>query len=269
MAVIRADHMGFRYGSNGWVLRDISLEVQQGDFIGIIGPNGSGKTTLLRLLDGLLIPQEGCVHLDGIPVGRMKRDAVARTIAVVPQDSTMVFPFTVHEVVLMGRAPHLRRWEFERERDLQIVRRAMERTDTAALANRSMNALSGGERQRVLIARALAQEPKVMLLDEPTAFLDIRHQVEFFDLIKTLNREQRLSVLAVTHDVNLAALYCDRIVLLHGGAIHSMGRPGEVITAENIREVYGIEVIVEKNALTGLPQITPLSEEYRAAMSAA
>lgn len=269
MAVIRAENIGFRYGRSGWVLRDISLEVLQGDFIGIIGPNGSGKTTLLRVLDGLLIPEKGGVFLDGVPVGRMKRDAVARTIAVVPQDSMMVFPFAAREVVLMGRAPHLKPWEFEREKDLQIVRRAMERTDTAALADRNMNALSGGERQRVLIARALAQEPRIMLLDEPTAFLDIRHQVEFFDLIKTLNREQRLSVLAVTHDVNLAALYCDRIVLLHNGRVHSTGRPEEVITAANIREVYGIEVIVEKNAATGLPQITPLSEEYRAAMSAA
>ena len=269
MAVIRVEDIGFRYGHDGWVLRGVTLEVRQGDFTGIIGPNGSGKTTLLRVIDGILPPQEGAVYLDGVPVGKMKRDAVARMIAVVPQETAMVFPFAVQEVVLMGRAPHLKPWEFERGRDLQIARRAMERTDTAALTNRNMNALSGGERQRVLIARALAQEPGIMLLDEPTAFLDIRHQVEFFDLIKTLNREQRLSVLAVTHDVNLAALYCDRIVLLHNGRIHSMGRPAEVITAENIREVYGIDVIVEKNAVTGLPQITPLSEEYRFALNSA
>jgi iron complex transport system ATP-binding protein len=269
MAILKAEGIGLRYTDNGWVLRGISLEVAQGDFIGIIGPNGSGKTTLLRVIDGVLSPQEGCVYLDGVPVRKMKRDALARTVAVVPQETAMVFPFTAHEVVLMGRSPHLRQWGFEGEADLRIARRVMELTDTASLMNRNMNTLSGGERQRVLIARALAQEPKIMLLDEPTAFLDIRHQIEFFDLIKTLNREQRLSVLAVTHDVNLASLYCDRIVLLQNGSIHSEGRPEEVITAGNIRKVYGIEVIVEKNTATGLPQVTPLSEEYRSALNVA
>ena len=128
MAVIRVEDIGFRYGHDGWVLRGVTLEVRQGDFTGIIGPNGSGKTTLLRVIDGILPPQEGAVYLDGVPVGKMKRDAVARMIAVVPQETAMVFPFAVQEVVLMGRAPHLKPWEFERGRDLQIARRAMERT---------------------------------------------------------------------------------------------------------------------------------------------
>jgi iron complex transport system ATP-binding protein len=265
MSILKAERVGFRYTDNEWILREISLEVQQGDFIGIIGPNGSGKTTLLKIIDGILAPQEGAVYLDGTAVRKMKRNALARVVAVVPQDTAMVFPFSAHEVVLMGRAPHLKQWGFEGETDVRIVRKSMEMTDTANLMNRSMNALSGGERQRVLIARALAQEPRIILLDEPTAFLDIRHQLEFFDLIKALNRERHLSVMAVTHDVNLASLYCDRIVLLQNGRIHSMGRPEDVITKENIRGVYGIDVAVGCNPFTGLPQITPLSAEYRSA----
>ena len=265
MAVLRVEGIGYRYSREDWVLRGIDLEVPQGDFVGVIGPNGSGKTTLLKVVDGILEPQEGKVEIDGVPVGKMKRDAVARLVAVVPQDSTMVFPFTVREVVLMGRAPYLKAWGFERPADFAVARRAMEVTETLGLENRSMNALSGGERQRVLIARALAQETRIVLLDEPTAFLDIRHQVEFFDLIKALNREKGLSVMAVTHDVNLAALYCDRLVLLKAGRIVRIGRPEEVITQASIREVYGIDVHVDRNAVTGVPQITPLSEKYRAA----
>ncbi len=265
MAILKADRIGFRYTDTEWILREITLEVQQGDFVGVIGPNGSGKTTLLKVIDGILGPQEGTISLDGISVRKMKRNALARIVAVVPQETAMVFPFSAHEVVLMGRTPHLKQWDFEGESDLRIVRKAMEMTDTAALMNRSMNALSGGERQRVLIARALAQEPRIILLDEPTAFLDIRHQLEFFDLIKAFNREQRLSVIAVTHDVNLAALYCDRIVLLQKGRIHSVGRPEDVVTKENIRGVYGIDVAVDCNPITGLPQITPLSAEFRSA----
>jgi iron complex transport system ATP-binding protein len=169
----------------------------------------------------------------------------------------MIFPFLVQEVVLMGRVPHLGKWRFEGEKDLTIVNRAMAMTDTLALADRNMNRLSGGERQRVLIARALAQEPQLMLLDEPTASLDIRHQVEFFNLIKTLNVTRDLTVIAATHDINLASLYCDRIILLKEGRIRVAGRPAEVITEEHIQAVYETPVMVDRHPITDLPQVTP------------
>jgi iron complex transport system ATP-binding protein len=259
MSILQADKIGFSY-NGAWILRDVTFAIEPGEFVGLIGPNGSGKTTLLRLIDDILQPLEGAVRVHGKPVRQMKREALARIIAVVPQESPMIFPFMVQEVVLMGRAPHLGKWRFEGEKDFAIVRRAMEMTDTLALAGRSMNRLSGGERQRVLIARALAQEPELMLLDEPTAFLDIRHQVEFFNLIKSLNTSQGLTVIAVTHDINLASLYCDRIILLKEGRVRVIGRPEEVITEEHIQDVYDTPVTVDRHPVDGLPRVTPRRE---------
>ena len=258
MSIIKLEQIGFRYNEH-WVLKDVSLKVNKGEFVGIIGPNGSGKTTLINIIDGILTPQEGEIWIDGIPCNKLKREKLARIIAVVSQESLIIFPFTVQEIVLMGRAPHLSKWRFEGETDFRIARQAMEMTDTLSLMNRSMNALSGGERQRVLIARALAQEPQIMLLDEPTAFLDIKHQIDFFDLVKTLNKEQALTVIAVTHDINLASLYCDRIILLRSGCIHCMGSPDEVIDESNIKEVYETNVTVDRNPVTGQPRVTLLS----------
>ena len=258
MSILQADKISFSY-NGAWVLRDVTFEIQTGDFVGLIGPNGSGKTTLLKLIDDILQPLEGTIRIHGTPVRQMKREALAKIVSVVPQESPMIFPFMVQEVVLMGRAPHLGKWRFEGEKDFAIMRRAMEMTDTLALAGRNMNRLSGGERQRVLIARALAQEPQLMLLDEPTAFLDIRHQVEFFNLIKTLNRNQGLTVMAVTHDINLAAQHAGRIILLYCGKNYAIGKPAEVITAANIKEVYDVDVLVDQNPQSGLPRITLLS----------
>ena len=258
MSIIKLEQIGFRYNEH-WVLKNVSFEVNKGEFVGILGPNGSGKTTLLNIIDGILKPQEGEIWINGTTCKNLKREKLARIIAVVSQDSPMIFPFTVREIVLMGRAPHLSKWRFEGETDFRIAHQSMEMTDTLSLMNRSMNALSGGERQRVLIARALAQEPQIMLLDEPTAFLDIKHQVDFFDLVKTLNKEQALAVIAVTHDINLASLYCDRIILLRSGCIHCMGNPDEVIDESNIKEVYETNVIVDRNPVTGQPRVTLLS----------
>jgi len=260
MDMVTLNAAGFRYGDE-WVLRDISFSVPEGEFMGIIGPNGSGKTTLLKVIDGIFPPGEGEILITGVPGSRFKREELARIIAVVPQDTQMTFPFTVEEVVLMGRAPHLGKLRFEGEKDFHIAHEAMKVTDTLSLARRGMNALSGGERQRVLIARALTQEPRIMLLDEPTALLDIRHQMEFFDLIKALNREQSLTVIAVTHDINLAAHFCDRIILLQAGRICRVGTPREVITETNIKEVYEANVAVDENPMTGKPRITLLSAE--------
>jgi iron complex transport system ATP-binding protein len=255
MPLLRVDNVSFKYGEQ-WVLREIDFEVAKGDFLGVIGPNGSGKTTLLRVIDGILAPQEGAVALEGTEIGKLRREALARSVAVVPQYSALAFPFSVEEVVLMGRAPHLGRWRFEGDEDHRISQEAMEMTDTLGLAARDMESLSGGERQRVLIARALAQEPRLMLLDEPTAFLDIRHQVDFFDRIRSLNRDRGLTVIAVTHDINLAAHYCDRIILLKNGRIEAAGPVDAVITEEHIRETYGTEVLVDRHPRTGSPRIT-------------
>ena len=261
MPIVHVKEIGFRY-TDELVLENISFEIKNGEFLGIIGPNGSGKTTLLKIINRIPIPQEGSIRLSDVNINEMKRDAIARLVAVVPQDSPMTFPFSVEEIVLMGRAPHLGKLRFEGEKDYEIARRAMEMTDTLPFANRNINELSGGERQGILIARALAQEPQIMLLDESTAFLDIRHQIAFFDLMKTLNREQGLTVISVTHDINLASLYCDRIVLLNKGNIHYMGTPDEVITESNIKEVYETDVLVDKNPQTGLPRVTLLACEH-------
>jgi len=255
MPLLSVDRVSFKYGEQ-WVLRGIDFEVEKGDFLGVIGPNGSGKTTLLRIIDGILRPQEGEVRLEGTEIGRLRRDALARSVAVVPQYSALAFPFSVEEVVLMGRSPHLGRWRFEGDQDHRIAREAMEMTDTLALAARDMESLSGGERQRVLIARALAQEPRLMLLDEPTAFLDIRHQVDFFDRIRALNRDRGLTIVAVTHDINLAAHYCDRVILLKDGRIEAAGSVEAVITDENIRRAYETRVLVDRHPATGSPRIT-------------
>ena len=258
MSVIEARDVKFKY-DDIWILNDVAFQTHEGEFLGIIGPNGSGKTTLIKIIDGLLIPDEGAVFLRGKDIRHVSRNDIAKIIAMVPQDAPMVFPFTVKEVVMMGRAPHLGRLEFEGKTDFEIVHKAMEITDILPFASRSINELSGGERQRVLIARALAQQPQIILLDESTAFLDIKHQIAFFDIIKGLNRDEGMTVVAVTHDMNLASLYCDRIMLLNNGSIHVIGSPGEVITESNIKEVYDTDVLIDPNPVTGSPRVTLLT----------
>ena len=257
MPILELERISFKYGEKQ-VLQDVTLTVAKGEFFGILGPNGSGKSTLLNLIDGIRLPCEGEIRLKGIAPGKMQRRDVARLVAVVPQEASWIFPLTVEEVVLMGRTPHIGRLAFESERDLAVARSAMEATDVLCLASHFMETLSGGERQRVLIARALAQEPEVILLDEPTSSLDIAHQIRTFDLIRSLSRRAGLTVVSVTHDMNLTALYCDRIALLEEGRLHSLGHPGEVITESHIREVYGVNVVVDHHPLTGLPRVSLL-----------
>ena len=258
---IRVEAVTFAYGSDA-VLRDVSCTIGRGEFVGIIGPNGSGKSTLLRLMSGYLRPARGQVAIDGRPVERLSRAALGRLIGVVPQDTLVALPFTVMEMVLLGRTPHGAGFAFEDEHDLAAARRAMERTDTVALAGRRVTELSGGERQRVILARALAQEPRILLLDEPAAFLDIRHEVEMYDLLRDLQREG-MTVVSVLHDLNIAALYCDRLVLLAGGQVARAGTPAEVVTYQMLTEVYGTEVYVAMNDVTGALNVLPLSREYR------
>jgi iron complex transport system ATP-binding protein len=259
MTLLQSENVGFHY-HGPWVLRHVSFNVEKGSFVGILGPNGSGKSTLLKIMDGILTPQEGKASMDGRNIRTMSRRDIARRVAVVPQDHAGIFAFTAGEIVLMGRSPHLNPWSFEGKIDHETVNRVMAQTDTLGFANRSLDHLSGGERQRVLIARALAQEPCIMLLDEPTAFLDIRHQVEIMNLLKSLNKKEGLTVLAVTHDINLASLYCDRIILLDKGEIHADGPPAEVMTVNNIETVYGLPVVSGYHELTGRPVIMPRIE---------
>ena len=216
MGMISISKASFRYAEE-WVLRDITFSVKRGELLGLIGPNGSGKTTLLKSLNRTLPLERGDIFVDGANIKGIKRRELAKIVGLVPQETSMVFTFTVLEVVLMGRAPYLGRLGFESENDYAKAIRAMEMTDILSLSKRGMNALSGGEKQRVLIARAIAQEPDIMLLDEPTSFLDIKHQVEIYDLIKRLNSIKKLTVIVVSHDINLASQYCDRMLLLNKG----------------------------------------------------
>jgi len=242
------------------VLENVSFSIRSGEFVGLLGPNGSGKTTLLRTISRSLRPRVGAVYLNEMEIYSMKSKEVAKNIAVVPQDFNLGFDFTVLEIVLMGRHPHISRLKFvESEKDLEIARKAMEQTNTWHLAERKINELSGGERQRVMIARALAQEPKVLLLDEPTTHLDINNQLEIMDLLKEICLKNRLVVLAVFHDFNLAARYCDYAILLKDGKIVAIGRIDEVLSSENIKRVFQVDVIVKKHPLTNSLYVIPIS----------
>jgi iron complex transport system ATP-binding protein len=229
--------------------------VERGEFVGVIGPNGSGKTTLLKILYRLLSPQKGEVLFELAPLKKMNRNDIAKRIAVVSQEAQLLFPFSVLETVLMGRSPYLGQLMFESEKDLEIAKRAMEWTNILPFSERPMDELSGGERKRVFIARALAQEPEVILLDEPTANLDIHHQMDFLNLILTLNREKGLTIVMASHDMNIASEFCDRLILFQRGRIYKMGTPEEVITKEHIESVYGCEVWIDQNPLSGMPRI--------------
>jgi iron complex transport system ATP-binding protein len=242
------------------VLRDISFEAADGEFLGLMGPNGSGKTTLLRCMTNYLETPENCILIDGNPLQMLSPTKLARTFAVVPQSSSTDFVFSAYDIVMMGRIPHIAsRLAGHRRSDVEIVRSAMERTDTLRFASRPFYALSGGERQRVVIARAIAQQSQGLLLDEPTVYLDINGQFEVMDLIRKLNREEGISVIAVLHDVNLAARYCDRIALLSHGRLEAIGPPKEVLTPETIQSVYGVDVVVRKDPFTDAVYVMPHS----------
>jgi cobalamin transport system ATP-binding protein len=258
---LEARTLHFRYARDP-IIDDVSLTLGAGEMLGVIGPNGSGKSTLLRLLSGVLRPERGEVRVLGRPLSEFSQRDIGRTIAVVPQDTVIEFPFSVTEVVLMGRAPHLGGFAFEGDRDLEVARAAMRRTGVLELADRSIHELSGGERQRVILARALAQEAPLLLLDEPGAFLDIRHEVEIYDLLRDLQQEGR-TIVSVLHDLNLAALYCDRVMLLKSGRVVKTGPPDQVITYALLTEVYETEVYVDVNAVTGAVNVLPLSRKYR------
>ena len=242
------------------VLDNVGFSVKNGTFLGILGPNGSGKTTLLKSIARVLQPKKGVILVDDTDVYKMKSSEIARKMAVVPQDSVITFSFTALQLVLMGRSPHLSRLQSESENDLAIAQRAMEFTRTWQFADRPVTELSGGERQRVIVARALTQEPKILLLDEPTSHLDVTNQLEIMDLLKQLCLDKKLLIVGVFHDFNLAARYCDSIILLKNGKVFSVGTAVETLTSENIKAVFDIDVIVNKHPVTDLPYVIPISK---------
>jgi len=260
MSRLEARGVTVRYGRRE-ALRSVDADVAPGGILGIIGPNGSGKSSLLRVLSGVRRPEAGQVSVDGRPLAGLSDRERGRTIAIVPQETHPAFPLRVREMVLLGRAPHLGPFGWEQPADLRAAHEAMRRTETLDLAERPVDELSGGERQRVVLARALAQEAPVLLLDEPTAFLDLRHAVVLLDLVKDLAREGR-SVGLVVHDLNLASMYCDRLLLLAGGSVVAEGTPDEVLTWARLCEVYGTELYVAPNDVTGKTIVLPLSREH-------
>ncbi|MDA8217105.1 MAG: ABC transporter ATP-binding protein [Dehalococcoidales bacterium] len=251
-ASLRVENLTFAYGRRQ-VLHDVSLEATAGEVVGVLGPNGSGKSTFLRVASGVLRPAAGRVLVEGDDLSSLSRAEVARKVAVVPQSPHLPDGFTAWEIALLGRTPYLRLLQAERESDYAIVRLALELCGALDLAERRMGDLSGGERQRVVIARALAQEPSLLLLDEPTSHLDITHQVAILDLVSQLSREQGLGVVAVFHDLNLAAQYCHRVALFGGGRVIAEGTPDEVITVPNVRCAYGTEVCIVPHPRNTLP----------------
>lgn len=250
-------NISFSYGTTP-VLRDVSFNVGKGAWLGILGPNGSGKTTLLKCISRNLEPNCGNILLDGKDLCSYSRSEIAKVVGVVPQENSVPFPFTVMEMVLMGRTPYHKAFGFDSARDINIAKDAMEMTDILKFANRSIQELSGGEKQRVMIARALAQEPKVLLMDEPTSFLDIKHQQEILGIIKKLNAEKGLTVISAMHDINIALAYCKDIMFLKDGMVKNIGKAEDVVTYANLKDVFETEVYVGVNDLDGRPYYLPM-----------
>ena len=245
-SLLEASQIDFSY--NGHLTLDkVDVQLKPGECVALLGPNGSGKTTLLKTLCGIYSPRAGYVEWNSTNLVAMNRREVARHIAMVPQELSVPFAFTVREMVTLGRTPYVRPLFGETERDYNAVDWALKMTDTQAFADRVFGELSGGEQQRVVIAMALAQEPQVLLLDEPTVHLDISHQIQVLELVRKLNRECGLTVLATMHDMNLSSLYFDRLILLRGGKIITQGKPRDVLSQEQVRSVFDTEVIVQSH----------------------
>ncbi len=254
MIGLELNQVDFSY-FDGLVLQDINLSVKAGEMVGLLGPNGSGKTTLIKLASGILKPGRGEIRLDGRRLTSLSRRFIASNVAVVPQQFHIPFAFTTSEVVMLGRTPFFRALADESETDRQVVDNSLELVGISELAERRFDELSGGERQKVILAMALAQQPKLLLLDEPTVHLDIAHQMEILELVRGLNIGQGLTVIAAMHDLNLASLYFDRLILLKEGRVWADGTPKQVLTEAGISEVFAASVRVEVHPLTGVPHI--------------
>ncbi len=248
-SAIRAQHVTFGYGRDKAVLQDVDFEVQTGAFLAVVGPNGAGKSTLISLLAGLLQPQSGTVLLNEVNLRACKVQDIARQVAVVRQEFIPTFAFSVAETVLMARTLYYGRLGFESKSDREIVMQSMELTDTVQFAARSLDSLSAGERQRVFLARGLAQDTPILLLDEPTSFLDVKHQVKVYDLLNSIQSQKGTTIVAITHDLNLAAQYCDQTLLLYSlgsqlaaGPCYRIGRTSEILTPEEVERAFDVRV---------------------------
>lgn len=244
MMTYRIQNLSIAYAKQQPVLRGVSMEVGDGEFAAIVGPNGAGKSTLLKVAAGLLGGFSGSVEFLGLPIGDWQPVELARKVAFVPQETHVVFPFTVEEMVLMGRSPHRQGTFFDRTSETAAAARAMVLTDTRELAGKTFNELSGGERQRVVLASALAQSPEVLLLDEPTVYLDLKHQLGFYRILDRLNRQEGMTILAVTHDLNLAAQHAQRMVALREGRVLADGIPSSVLSRRTIQEIFEVNADV-------------------------
>ena len=264
------DKVSFAYGSSAVsrsaqperpVFHELTVAIPAGQMVGVIGPNGSGKSTLLKLLAGILVPQNGTIHLLGHNLSGFSRNTLGKMLAYVPQEFQAAFPFTVHDIVLMGRYPHRKTglwdlWGWEGKDDYAAAQRAMNRLNVLHLADKPITQLSGGERQRALIARALAQEAEILLLDEPTAFLDLNYQFEISRILYHLIQEQRLTIILVSHDLNMASQYCGQLLLLDHGRLVAMDHPAMVLRPDVLEPVYGCRMLIDCHPETGLPRVS-------------
>jgi len=259
-ALLETTNVSFAYDKRP-ILTDATFTVRKGEFVGLVGPNGAGKSTLLKVAIGILRADKGEVHLNGDRLATLTRNQIARRAAFVPQDTGIGSGFTAYEVVAMGRFPYLGRFRPEGAADLEAIENAFVATETTAFRDRYVNELSGGERQRVIIARALAQSTPLMVLDEPTANLDLSHQIEVLSLVKDLCRNHGHAAVAAIHDLGFAAQYCDRIAIVFGGHIVADGPPAEVVTPENLKKYFNVRALVREES--GHLVVIPLAAEKK------
>ena len=259
--IVSLDNVGLYYGQSR-IVSDISFQIQPGQFFVIIGPNGSGKTSLMKLMAGIVKPSQGHIQLRQKNIQTYSRRQLARHLAYVPQSFQHEYAFTVRETILMGRSPHLGLLGLEGTQDAEIAERSMRATQTVHLSSRRMDQLSGGEQQRVLIARALTQDPAILLLDEPTSALDLSHQILVMDLLENLKKEFNVTVVMIAHDLNIAALYGECLLLLHKGCISRIGPARQVLTFDNLEEVYRCILLVHESSLDKIPQVSLIPGRY-------
>ncbi|WP_028829526.1 ABC transporter ATP-binding protein [Proteocatella sphenisci] len=261
MGIVKIDGLSVSFGKHE-VLTDINIEIKKGEFVTILGPNGSGKTTLLKSISNMIETRKNTVWVDGQDVFLMKAKERARLMSVVPQNTDVVYEFTCQDVVMMGRYPHVSRFKGETEKDKDIVLKAMQTTNVEYLKDRFFTEISGGERQRVVLAQAIAQDPELILLDEPISNLDPQYQVEILDTVKKLSIEKGLTVIAILHDLNFASMYSDKVILMKEGKIFTSGMAQDVLTAENIKRVFDADVLVSKSPVINRPHIYSKSKGF-------